>query len=332
MNPRTKVPQQKPAPNCSPNSEGEAGSGEVGVRRVPILLLILGIAGAFMISCPRRWHEVWWVAFGAALLLVLQVLSASEALQAALAASKPLLWLLALFGLAALVSARGLFEWAALAGARAAGGNGRRLYRNTFLLYACLTVVFSSYAAAALLAPALLGLVRRLRLPTSPYVALCVAVSCIGAWWLPISSVPRPSWLAAQGAALLAGYGVLRWHFRRELPECFHFDQLRLYPKAPPSERDLLASCSRLPWELFPFALSLFVVVRGLRNLRVPVWATNGLSVALFAWVASALVLSNALKQAVIVEPKRLLFVALLIAPLLITLGVLALAASAIRN
>jgi arsenical pump membrane protein len=92
-----------------------------------------------------------------------------------------------------------------------------------------------------MLTPVMLALVKRLKVPAAPYVVLCAFVANVGSLALPISNLTNllfadafhqtfaafaARMIAPQLVALVTTYAVLRWHFRRKLPNCFDGDSL----------------------------------------------------------------------------------------------------------
>jgi len=82
----------------------------------------------------------------------------------------------------------------------------------------------------------MLAVVKRLKVPAAPYVVLCAYIANVGSLALPISNLTNllfadafhqtfaafaARMIAPQLVALAATYAILRWHFRRELPNCF---------------------------------------------------------------------------------------------------------------
>jgi len=219
--------------------------------RITLTLALFGAMLALVVWRPRRWHEGWWTVLGAAAMLSLRLVSPHEAVSATSAGKSALLFLLALLLLSLFVEKSGFFEWAAIRSARAAAGNGRLLYRNAFLLGAVVTAVLSLDTTAVMLTPVLLSLVKRLRLPATPYIALCAFVANIGSLLLPISNLTNILFasafnltfaafalrmLAPQIVALAVSYWLLCRYFRRELPDTFDLGSLpeakRLVPDA----------------------------------------------------------------------------------------------------
>ena len=147
-----------------------------------------------------------------------------------------LLFLLALLLLSALLERSGFFEWAAIQAARRAQGNGRRLYRNVFVLGALITAVLSLDTTAVILTPLVLSFVVRLHLPPRPYIFACAFVANVASLPLPVSNLTNLLFTGAfalpfggfvlrmalpQMAALLVNYALFRLLFRRDLPETF---------------------------------------------------------------------------------------------------------------
>jgi arsenical pump membrane protein len=194
--------------------------------RITLTLAVFGAMLALVVWRPRRWHEACWTVLGAAAMLSLRLVSPHEAASATWAGKSALLFLLALLLLSLFVEKSGFFEWAAIQSARAAAGNGRLLYRNAFLLGAIVTAVLSLDTTAVMLTPVLLSLVKRLRLPATPYIALCAFVANIGSLLLPISNLTNILFasafnltfavfalrmLAPQIVALAVSYWLLGW-------------------------------------------------------------------------------------------------------------------------
>jgi arsenical pump membrane protein len=169
-------------------------------------------------------------------MVVLGLLSPREAIGATLAGKNALLFLLSLLALSLLVGKSGFFDWAAIRCARIAKGNAHSLYRNAFVLGAIVTAIFSLDTTAVILTPVMLAIVKRLKLPAAPYVVLCAFIANVGSLVLPISNLTNilfadafhltfaafaARMIAPQLVALVTTYALLRWHFRRELPNCF---------------------------------------------------------------------------------------------------------------
>lgn len=207
-----------------------------GGLHAALILGIFGLTLALVLIRPRGWNEAWWTMGGSAALLGLGLETPAQAENSLRAGESVLLFLLALLLLSALLGRSGFFDWAAVHAARLAGGDGRRLYRNTFLLGALTTATLSLDTTAVILTPLVLAFVARLCLPARPYVFACAFVANTASLVLPVSNLtnlllaaqfhlPFGGFVAhmalPQGVALLVNYGLFRWLFRRELPAEF---------------------------------------------------------------------------------------------------------------
>jgi arsenical pump membrane protein len=223
-----------------------------GAVRVVVTLAVFAAVLVAVVVRPRGWNEAWWTVFGAIAMLGLGLVSPREAIEAALAGKNALLFLLSLLSLSMLVGKSGFFEWAALRCARFAKGDARILYRNAFLLGAIVTAVLSLDTTAVILTPVVLALVRRLKMPSAPYVVLCAFVANVGSLLLPVSNLTNilfadafhlgftffaSRMLVPQLVALLTTYTILRWQFRAELPERFELQSLPGPDSAVPDRR-----------------------------------------------------------------------------------------------
>jgi arsenical pump membrane protein len=228
-----------------------------GSPRVVVTLLVFGVMLGLVVWRPRRYHEACWTVLGAVTMLLFRLVSPQQALAVVLAGKSALLFLLALLLLSLLVEKSGFFDWAAIVCARVAAGDGRALYRNAFLLGALVTVVLSLDTTAVMLTPVLLSLVKRLRLPAAPYLALCAFVANIASLLLPISNLTNILFasafkltfalfalrmLAPQLVALLVTYAFLRRYLGRELPNRFDFRALPEPSSVVPDARYFRAS------------------------------------------------------------------------------------------
>ena len=204
--------------------------------RVALTLSIFIVVLSLVVVRPRRWNEAWWTMLGAALMIALRLVSPQQAVEATRAGKNPLLFLLSLLGLSLLIGHSGFFDWSAIHCARIAKRDARALYRNTFVLGALITAVLSLDTTAVILTPVVLALVKKLKLPASPYIVLCAFVANVGSLALPISNLTNilfsdafqltfvtfaARMILPQLVALFVTYGLLRWNFRAELPKRF---------------------------------------------------------------------------------------------------------------
>jgi arsenical pump membrane protein len=223
---------------------------------------------------PRRWNEAWWTMLGAAAMLVLGLVSPREAIDGTLAGKNALLFLLSLLALSLLVGKSGFFDWAAIRCARIAKGNAHSLYRNSFVLGAIVTAILSLDTTAVMLTPVMLAVVKRIKLPAAPYIVLCAFVANVGSLVLPISNLTNilfadafhltfaafaARMIGPQIVALVTTYAILRWHFRRELPNCFDGESLPDAASVVPNRAYFLASATVLVVVLVGYFLASIV-------------------------------------------------------------------------
>ena len=210
----------------------------------PHLRLTLAVAALtllLVLTRPRGWHEAWWTVGGGALMLALRLETPAQAWRVMRTGQDALLFLLALLLLSALLERSGFFDWSSIQAARLARGDGRRLYRNVFVLGALITASLSLDTTAVILTPVVLAFVARLKLPARPYIFACAFVANVASLTLPVSNLTNLLFTGAfglpfggfalrmllpQGAALLTNYALFRWCFRGDLPEKFSGDDL----------------------------------------------------------------------------------------------------------
>ncbi len=206
------------------------------------LTLIVFAATLFCIlTKPRGLHEAWGAAGGGALMLGLRLETPAQALRVTRTGQDALLFLLSLLLLSALLERSGFFDWASVQAARLARGDGRRLYRNVFLLGALITATLSLDTTAVILTPVVLGFVEKLKLPARPYIFACAFVANTASLPLPVSNLTNLLFAGAFGlpfagflgrmllpqcAALAGNYLLFRRLFRGELPAQFSGEAL----------------------------------------------------------------------------------------------------------
>jgi arsenical pump membrane protein len=200
-----------------------------------VTLLVVGIFSATLVLAlrkPGRVHEAIWTLGGALSMLAVGAVRVADLRDIYDASRGALLFLVALLALSALVDRSGLFEWAAFHAARAAGGSGRILFRNVFVLGALVTATLSLDTTAVMLTPVVLSFVRRLEVPARPYVVACAFVANAASLALPVSNltnlilatafrIPFAEFVARmlpiQMGVLAITYAALSHHFGPEL-------------------------------------------------------------------------------------------------------------------
>jgi len=137
---------------------------------------------------PFKWDEAKIAMAGAALLLVIGLITPLDAVSVLLGDWNVFLFFLGMMALSALVDAAGLFDWLAAQAAGLAGGSSRRLFLNTFLLGSLISMILSNDATALILTPIVYTLVTRLRLPVLPFLFACTFIADTASFLLPVSN------------------------------------------------------------------------------------------------------------------------------------------------
>lgn len=303
-----------------------------GTVRIAVTLAIFAAMVALVVIRPRRWNDAWWTVLGAASMLALGLVTPHQALGVVLDGKNALLFLLSLLALSLLVGKSGFFEWAAIRCALVAKGDAHSLYRNAFVAGAIITAVLSLDATAVMLTPVMLAVVKRLKVPAAPYVVLCAYIANVGSLALPISNLTNllfadafhqtfaafaARMIAPQLVALAATYAILRWHFRRELPNCFDGASFPEPASVVPSHAYFLVCVTVLAVVLicyflaplmglepyvFAFAGSGVLATAGLAAGRVRIRAVRELAWDLFPFVIGLFVAVQGLENLGIVD------------------------------
>ncbi|HLJ32399.1 MAG TPA: ArsB/NhaD family transporter [Ktedonobacteraceae bacterium] len=137
---------------------------------------------------PYRWNEAIFALSGAALLLIIGLISPVKAFLTLYSDWNIFFFFLGMMSLSALAETAGMFDWLAAQAARLAGGSTRRLFLNTFLLGTMISMVLSNDATALILTPIVYTLVTRLRLPVLPFLFACTFIADTASFLLPVSN------------------------------------------------------------------------------------------------------------------------------------------------
>jgi arsenical pump membrane protein len=150
------------------------------------LVGVLTLVG--IMTRPFRWNEALIAMAGAGMLLVLGLISPTDAFFTLVRDWNTFLFFLGMMGLSALAEAAGLFDWLAVQAARLAGKSAARLFLNVFLLGSLISMVLSNDATALILTPIVYVLVTKLRLPVLPYLFACTFIADTASFLLPVSN------------------------------------------------------------------------------------------------------------------------------------------------
>ncbi len=195
--------------------------------------LVVLVASLSAAIAQPRWTPDWAVAFGGAVLLVvLGVLSVSDARHALTRFGPTVGFLAALLVLADGCRRAGLFDALGLTMAVGARGSPRRLLGMVFVVAACTTAVLSLDATVVLLTPIVFATAARLRANPRPHVYACSHLANTASLLLPVSNLTNLLAFQASGlsftrfgalmlvpwlAALLIEWQVLNRAFSSEL-------------------------------------------------------------------------------------------------------------------
>ncbi len=194
---------------------------------------IAGLATAGVISRPFNLPEYTWAVAGAALLLLLGLLSPAEAWSGAAKGADVYLFLTGMMLLSELARQEGLFDWLAAHAAALAKGSAKKLFTLVFAVGTVVTVFLSNDATAVVLTPAVAAVVKAAKAEVPlPYLLICAFIANAASFVLPISNPanlviyashmpPLLQWLQhfalPSVLSILATYAVLRWTQRARL-------------------------------------------------------------------------------------------------------------------
>lgn len=150
--------------------------------------IIAALAICGILIRPWRWPEYIWACLGAALLVILRLLSPGEALYAVWRGTGVYLFLAGMMLLAEMARRQGLFDWLASHAVNAAGGSPFRLLSLVYSVGILVTALLSNDATAVVLTPAVYAAVKKSQGPVLPYLFSCAFVANAASFVLPISN------------------------------------------------------------------------------------------------------------------------------------------------
>jgi arsenical pump membrane protein len=193
---------------------------------------ITAISIAGIIFRPRQWPEAIWACLGALLLLLLRLVSPSEALSATARGTDVYLFLAGMMLLADLARHEGVFDWLATHAVSAARGSTSRLFALIYSVGIAVTVFLSNDATAVVLTPAVYAAIKRARVDALPYLFACAFIANAASFVLPISNPanlvvygknlpPLLPWLRVFALpsllSIAATFAALRWRCAKAL-------------------------------------------------------------------------------------------------------------------
>jgi arsenical pump membrane protein len=197
-----------------------------------LLALIVGISIVLMLIRPRNIPEVYWIAGGVLLLLVLRLVPLQLAGRAIAKALDVCFFLIGMMLLSELAREHGVFDWLSSLAVRSARGSCSRLFALVYAVGTIVTIFMSNDATAVVLTPAILTAVRQGKVQPLPYLFVCAFIANAASFLLPTSNPanlvvfhnqmpPLGRWLVSYGVpsllSIAATFIVLRWLFRKEL-------------------------------------------------------------------------------------------------------------------
>jgi len=197
-----------------------------------LLPAIVALSILLMLLRPRNIAEVWWISGGALLLITLRLIPLNLAFAAVREGSDVYFFLIGMMLLAELTREQGVFDWISAVAVRSAKGSSSRLFFLVYAVGTIVTILMSNDATAVVLTPAILTVVRKVKVSPLPYLFICALVANAASFVLPISNPanlvvfhtgmpPLGQWLAAFAVpsvlSIAATYLVIRVFFRKDL-------------------------------------------------------------------------------------------------------------------
>src|SRR5579872_2827079 len=137
---------------------------------------------------PRGLNEGISALLGAALVVLLGLVSIGDAAHTEASSWNVFLFFLGMMAIAALADQSGVFDLLALSAARLAGGRVVRLYAAIFIAGAVISLLFANDSAALVLTPVVYALVIRLSLDPLPFVFAITFIADTASVGLPVSN------------------------------------------------------------------------------------------------------------------------------------------------
>jgi arsenical pump membrane protein len=193
---------------------------------------IVAISILLMLVRPRRIAEVWWISGGTLLLVVSRLIPLKLAASAIAEGTDVYLFLIGMMLLAELAREQGVFDWVSSVALRGAKGSCSKLFFLVYAVGTIVTIFMSNDATAVVLTPAILAVIRRVKISPLPYLFVCAFVANAASFVLPISNPanlvvfhtgmpPLGHWLLDFGVpsafSIVATYVVMRLFFRDDL-------------------------------------------------------------------------------------------------------------------
>lgn len=198
-----------------------------------VIFMIAALAAIGVILRPFSLPEAVWAVAGAALMLLLGLISPHDALAGVEKGADVYLFLFGMMLLAEIAREEGLFDWLASVATSYAKGSARQLFLLTYGVGTVVTIFLSNDATAVVLTPAVAAAVSAAKASKPlPYLLICAFIANAASFVLPISNPanlviygshmpPLAQWLPAyllpSVLSIAVTYAALRWTQRRAL-------------------------------------------------------------------------------------------------------------------